>query len=183
MASHVVYNPDYHDDWVWSLAALGATTEDICQSLGISAQTLKKWQRNYPSFRDSLLLGKGAADSKVIKSLYQRAVGYEYDECNEVKDYDPDGNEYSVRKNIVHRKAIPDVTAQMFWLKNRMPDEWHGMTARGATELVGGVEQTQIYLPSKEPIKEVEDRIESPPETIIDVDEADAEVQDVSPDG
>ena len=30
------YNPEYHDDWAWSLAIKGATNDEIAEAFGIS---------------------------------------------------------------------------------------------------------------------------------------------------
>ena len=48
-------------------------------------------------------------------TLYHRAVGYSYDS----------EKIFSNGERIQYREHVPpDVTAQMFWLKNRRPDEW-----------------------------------------------------------
>jgi hypothetical protein len=73
-----------------------------------------------PFRRDALKLGKAVADSRVERSLYARAVGYNYDA---VKIFMPAG-----RKDPVYApytEHVPsDVTAGIYWTKNRMPDRW-----------------------------------------------------------
>ena len=56
----------------------------------------------------------------VERSLYQRANGYNYEA---VKIFMPAGSKQPV---VVHyiEHIPPDVTAGMFWLKNRDPDNW-----------------------------------------------------------
>jgi hypothetical protein len=60
------------------------------------------------------------ADQRVERSLYQRAVGYNYES---VKIFMP-----ANRSKPVYAKYIehvpPDVTACIYWSKNRMPDRW-----------------------------------------------------------
>ena len=52
-------------------------------------------------------------------SLYQRAVGYSYET---IKIFcDKNGN---VTKMPYREHVPPDVTAQIFWLKNRDPAHW-----------------------------------------------------------
>lgn len=34
------YNPEYHDDWAWSLAIKGATNDEIAEAFGISTPHL-----------------------------------------------------------------------------------------------------------------------------------------------
>jgi hypothetical protein len=60
-------------------------------------------------------IGSEAANDRVERSLYQRACGYERDAFN--------GKNGVIR--VPHRERVPgDVTAQMKWLRNRMPHKW-----------------------------------------------------------
>ncbi|MGL6058998.1 MAG: helix-turn-helix domain-containing protein, partial [Culicoidibacterales bacterium] len=52
-------------------------------------------------------------------SLLKRALGYEYDEVT-TTTYS-NGEEETKR---VTKHVVPDTTAQIFWLKNRKPDDW-----------------------------------------------------------
>ena len=69
------YNPEYHDDWAWSLAVKGATNDEIAEAFGISVRTFIRWTQKYESLKTAVETGKNIADSKVEKSLYQRAIG------------------------------------------------------------------------------------------------------------
>ena len=68
------YNPEYHDDWAWSLAVKGATNDEIAEAFGISVRTFIRWTQKYESLKTAVETGKNIADSKVEKSLYQRAI-------------------------------------------------------------------------------------------------------------
>ena len=63
--------------------------------------------------------GKEEADARVKRSLYGRAVGYSLNSekifCNK------DGE---VTRVPIVEHVPPDVTAQIFWLKNRDPARW-----------------------------------------------------------
>ena len=96
MAAKVKYNPDYHDNWAWSLAAMGATNEEIAKAMGVSKRTIIRWSQDHESFGSALAQGKGVSDAKVIRSLYQRAVGYEYEEEKKIIEYDKED-----RKSVV----------------------------------------------------------------------------------
>ena len=98
MAAKVKYNPDYHDNWAWSLAAMGATNEEIAKAMGVSKRTIIRWSQDHESFGSALAQGKGVSDAKVIRSLYQRAVGYEYEEEKKIIEYDKDGNVKAVNQ-------------------------------------------------------------------------------------
>jgi hypothetical protein len=71
-------------------------------------------------FAGALKRGKFPSDERVERSLYQRAIGYTYDA---VKILKPAGTTEPV---IVpySQHVPPDVTACIFWLKNRRSDEW-----------------------------------------------------------
>jgi hypothetical protein len=62
---------------------------------------------------------KEGSDARVERSLYQRANGYSYET---VKIF-CDKNGKVTRVPYVEHVA-PDVTACIFWLENRKPNEW-----------------------------------------------------------
>lgn len=68
MAAKVKYNPDYHDNWAWSLAAMGATNEEIAKAMGVSKRTIIRWSQDHESFGSALAQGKGVSDAKVIRT-------------------------------------------------------------------------------------------------------------------
>ncbi|BBU40706.1 transposase [Aeribacillus pallidus] len=112
----------------------GLTDEQIAHNMGIKRQTLYDWKKKYPDISDALKRGKEVVDREVENVLLKRALGYEYEE---VKTYieESDGKKKKrVEKTVKH---VPgDVTAQIFWLKNRKPEVWRD---KKETELSGGV--------------------------------------------
>jgi hypothetical protein len=101
------------------VARLGATDADLAKIFGVSDATIDNWKAQHPDFLGSSKEGKEEADARVVGSLYQRAVGYSYET---IKIFcDKNGN---VTK-MPYREHVPrDVTAQIFWLKNRDPAHW-----------------------------------------------------------
>lgn len=99
----------------------GLTNEQIAAKLGISDTTLYEWQNKYPEFAEALKTNKEVADRRVENALYKRALGYTYDECT----YEPskETGEMVMTKRVTKHVA-PDVTAQIFWSKNRKPVDW-----------------------------------------------------------
>ena len=83
------------------LAGFGFIDKEIAYILDVGVTTLNKYKHE-PEFKSALERGKLVADKKVVKSLYNKAVGFKHD-----KRYYP-----------------PDTTAIIFWLKNRRPDLW-----------------------------------------------------------
>lgn len=96
----------------------GLTDVDLAHNMGISPATLYVWCNKYPEISEALKRGKAPVDIKVENALLKRALGYSYEET--MVEESEDGY-----KRRVTRKFIPpDVTAQIYWLKNRRPDLW-----------------------------------------------------------
>jgi hypothetical protein len=74
----------------------------------------------HPEFMQALKVGKSEADDRVERSLYQRAVGYTYPA---VKIFMPAGAKTPIYAPY-DEHVPPDVTAGIFWSKNRRPDKW-----------------------------------------------------------
>ena len=149
VAAKTKYNALYHDDWAWSLAAMGATNEEIANAMSISKRTVIRWAKEHESFGKALVEGKGVSDAKVVRSLYERAIGYEYEEEKKINGYDKNGNMRLVKTEKTKKCVPPDVTAQIFWLKNRQRDRWQdrptGIQGDEPKET-----EVQIYIPSNE---------------------------------
>lgn len=120
----------------------GLTEAQIAQKMRVSMSTLSDWKNRYPVILESLKKGKEVVDIEVENALLKRALGYEYTET--MTEESEDG--YKVRKT---RKFIPpDVTAQIFWLKNRRAEVWREKqivevseeTLARAREILGGVQ-------------------------------------------
>ena len=93
----------------------GLTDEQIAKNMGINRQTLIEWKKRYTDISDTLKKGKEVVDIQVENALLKRAIGYEYDEVT---------YEYGSETKRVTKQVAPDVTAQIFWLKNRKPADW-----------------------------------------------------------
>ena len=48
MPAQLLYNPDYHDDWAWSLALKGATDQELAEAFGVSKRTILRWKNEHP---------------------------------------------------------------------------------------------------------------------------------------
>lgn len=118
------YNPNYHNDWAWSLAIKGATNEEIAEAFGISTRTFIRWRKQYPELDKAVFDGKNVADAKVEKSLYQRAVGYTVTDKETIVDTDQDGNVKPVRVKNITKHIPPDTMSCIYWLNNRQRKYW-----------------------------------------------------------
>ena len=97
----------------------GLTDEQIAHNIGIRTSTLYEWKKKYVEFAEALKKSKEVADLEVENALYKRATGYTITETK-VTESDKDGK----KTEIITKHIPPDTTAQIFWLKNRKPNEW-----------------------------------------------------------
>ena len=105
---------------VGKLCELGATDIEIADFLGIGINTLMDWKNEFSEFSGAIRTGKSAADERVERSLYNRAVGYSHEA---VKIFMPGGAAAPVYAK--YREHVPpDVNAAKHWLNNRRPTEW-----------------------------------------------------------
>lgn len=103
----------------------GLTNEQIAEKIGISRETLRVWCNSYPAISATLKKGKEVVDRQVESALLKRALGYKYDEITKELSVDPNtGEERLIITKIITKEVQPDTTAQIFWLKNRKPEEW-----------------------------------------------------------
>lgn len=118
----------------------GYTDKQLAVHFKVSEATINNWKRRFLEFLESLKKGKDDFDSRVVEqSLLKRAVGYIYVEttrepCVLIKrkgkkleiskvDFSNVRSEMVVTKTVT-KDVAPDVTAQIFWLKNRQPERW-----------------------------------------------------------
>ncbi|KKM99167.1 hypothetical protein LCGC14_1150690 [marine sediment metagenome] len=103
----------------------GIPVEVIAERLSTSITTLNGYQNRFPKLRKALEQGKEEADLRVQDSLYRRAVGYEYEELvEETETPGRRGSDRTVRRRTLTKKALPDVQAGTFWMRNRQPGRW-----------------------------------------------------------
>lgn len=100
------------------LCALGATNADLADFFGVAIRTVERWTVEHEDFCRAIKDAKEVANSRVERSLYQRAVGYTFD-----SEKIFNGKDGIVRADT-REHVPPDVTAQIFWLKNRKPEDW-----------------------------------------------------------
>lgn len=126
----------------------GLTDRQISINMGVSYSTFREWLKQFPALSASLKEGKAPVDIEVENALLKRALGYQYEETitevEEVPTGRTDDNGRPIMKQQKHirkvlKTALPDTTAQIFWLKNRRPDRW-----RDKQEITGAFEPVQI---------------------------------------
>jgi hypothetical protein len=113
-----LYKPEYAEQAV-ELVGFGATDKDLAKHFKVHVDTIEEWKKVYPEFSESIKTAKDQVDTKVVRSLFERAMGYHHPETKIVTF------EGEITDQIdVERYYPPDATALIFWLKNRQPSQW-----------------------------------------------------------
>lgn len=129
-----------YDDWITadgllrieSWARDGLTDKQIAEEkIGVSERTFTRWKCDHPSIMSALKKGKAPVDTKVENTLLESALGYyktirEPIKVKTKKQLAGKGTLEEEHIEYVEREVYypPNVTAQIFWLKNRRPDKW-----------------------------------------------------------
>lgn len=113
------YRPQYAEQ-ARKLALLGFTDEKMADFFEVEVRTIYRWKTEHDEFCQAVKAGKVDADATVASTLYRSALGG--GTVTEVKE------ETDAEGNVIHRKTVKElpanVTAQIFWLKNRQPQHW-----------------------------------------------------------
>ena len=112
--THIAPNIELIKQW----ARDGVIDKDIAKRLGVAYSTFRKYKAEEKELEEALRCSKEMADANVESALYRRAVGYRYTETKITRESG------GVTEVETTREALPDTTAQIFWLKNRRPDKW-----------------------------------------------------------
>ena len=97
----------------------GLTDEQIATNIGIRAATLYDWKNRFSDISEALKRGKEIVDRQVENALLKRALGYEYEEVREKYE-----GGVLTERTVTKKEVVADTTAQIFWLKNRKPQQW-----------------------------------------------------------
>ena len=97
----------------------GLSEREIAEKLGISYSTFRAYKKEKSALSAHLKKGAEIVDTEVENALLKRALGYSF---TEITREQRDG-ELTITKTVV-KEIQPDVTAQIFWLKNRATDKW-----------------------------------------------------------
>ena len=119
------YKPEYARQ-ARAMCKLGASDVDLADWFGVSVPTMARWRVLFPEFGKAHRVGKEEFDDRVERTLAMRAIGYTYEAekifCNA---------EGQVTRVAYREHVPPDITACIFWLKNRRPEKWREKNDRG----------------------------------------------------
>lgn len=111
----------------------GLIEKQIAHNMSIGESTLRTWKNNFPDIAEALRKGKEVVDREVENALFKSALGFMQKIKKPVRirevEYDPkSGKKIKESEKWVQVEEEvfipPQVTAQIFWLKNRKPDQW-----------------------------------------------------------
>ena len=123
-----------------SFARDGLNDEQIAAKIGISAKTLYEWENRFSEIRKAIKRGKAPVDTTVENALLKSALGFTKTVRKAVKLRQRGGNE--IVEYVEEEVYVPpQVTAQIFWLKNRRPDRW-----RDKPEIMADADQVNIII-------------------------------------
>lgn len=97
----------------------GLSVRQICENLNVNTNYWYKAIDASDEFARISTRTKDIVDREVENALYKRAIGYEYEEITE--EYEAG---FLTKKKVVTKRQPPDVAAQIFWLKNKRPNDW-----------------------------------------------------------
>lgn len=101
-----------------------ATVYQVAQLLDTSVSQVYKWAQQHPEFAEALKEAKQSVDDRVVHSLAMSAIGYEHDEELVFRERDDKTGKMVTHRETVRKRYKPDNTSQIFFLKNRDPQNW-----------------------------------------------------------
>lgn len=122
----------------------GLTDEQIANNMGVRRETIYAWKKEYPNFSNALKKGKEVVDIEVENALLKRALGYEYIEEKVKKEYGDITETTTTTKHV-----SPDVTAQIFWLKNRKPEQWRDKPSTESSAVIDKLDEVLNSIDGK----------------------------------
>lgn len=146
----------------------GLTDKQIAkEKLDISPTTFYDWKNRFPEFENALKRSKEIVDTEVENSLEKSAKGYYVTikkpiKVKRVLVENGVRKEYEEIKMVEEEQYIPpNVTAQIFWLKNRRPKKWRDKPeedkAGGTTEMLKNIQTMADIMKHTVPSRNIED--------------------------
>lgn len=124
----------------------GCTLTAACDAAHIHRITLWSWRRKDPKVADLIERALESQIQVVEDALFKRAAGYRYEEVTKER---AQGSQDKQVIRVVTKEVVPDTTAIMFYLMNRVSHRWVDKRAV--------VNNTNINKVTVNPLKDVKD--------------------------
>jgi hypothetical protein len=105
-------------------AEMGFTDKEMATVIGVTEQTINNWKLRDVEFFESLKAAKLEADEQVYRALFKRATGFKKTERKAFVVSKGADIGAEIQHADVETEVDPNVTAQIFFLKNRQPDKF-----------------------------------------------------------
>ena len=121
----------------------GLNEAEIAKEMGISRSTLNEWKKKYPDISDTMKRTRAYAHACVENSLFRRATGYTVPLIKQFKVKKPIfdkagekiiGWEEQLQEGREEMHVPADTKAIIFYLKNRLPEDWKEKIAEVSEE-------------------------------------------------
>lgn len=129
-------------------ARSGLSNDQIANNMGITRSTFYEWQNKHTDISDAIKKGKEVTDFEVENAMYKAAMGYEFEEVKTYIEETDAGRKKRIERTVKH--VAPNVTAQIFWLKNRKPNTWRDRTEQQINANVSTDKLTDILTQLEE---------------------------------
>ena len=91
-----------------------ATQREVAEYLGITVKTIIKLRKAHPELDKAFQYGDEEMKDKLVDAIYQRAIGFEYEETQTVIEETSSGTKKRLVKT--KKKALPDIGAIKYLL-------------------------------------------------------------------
>jgi hypothetical protein len=88
--------------------------KDIAESLGVSEKTLIKLKKVHPRLNQAFVNGDSELKDKLMDAMFQRAIGFEYEETQTIIEENKNGTKKKIVKT--KKRALPDYSAIKYLL-------------------------------------------------------------------
>src|SRR4029450_916514 len=112
MGRPTLFNPEMCEQ-AHNYCLLGATNDELAEFFDVSPRTIDGWIAEGAEFGNAVRSGRLAADARVARGLYGRAIGYD----RTVERMAIVAGELKPVTSTIHYPA--NVQACIFWLRNR----------------------------------------------------------------
>ena len=100
-----------------------ATQRQVAEYLGITEKTIIKLRKAHPKLNNAFQYGDEELKQKLIDAVYQRAIGFEYEETQTVIEETKTGTKKRITK--FKKQSLPDIAAIKYLLITKFGIEYN----------------------------------------------------------